>query len=101
MAKYFSVVQDIPAVSIQDYCGGSSVITQTALDKILCAFVMKSETGGNTAMPITAWYKGSGNITIADYNAFPVGSIIWDYTSATKAVYFKVAASTWVSETLT
>lgn len=101
MAKYFSLVQDIPSISIQDYCGGSSVLTQTALDKILCARVMKPEGGGTNAMPIEAWYKGSGNITIGDYNAFPVGSVIWDYTSATKAVYFKVAAATWVSETLT
>jgi len=103
--RYFSFYQDNPAISVYDYCGGN--VTQANLDLLLCATLLKSEEGGINTMPITAYYRGNSgsgavtDLTIANYNGFPTGSVIWDYASTTKAVYLKTGATTWASETLT
>lgn len=40
-------------------------------------------------------YLGSSALTIAEFNALPIGSVIWAPAISTPAVYLKTAAAAW------
>lgn len=55
--------------------------------------------GADGKEKIIADYVGT-SITTSDYNGFPIGSKIFDYSSSTKKIYVKSAATTWVAVTI-
>ena len=73
-------------------------ITQANLDGFsrLEYKVKDSYTNGSDYFIVGYWETGT--ITLSNYNAFPIGSIIWDYVGFT--LNTKTGATTWKSETL-
>lgn len=51
--------------------------------------------GGSSLVWFEATYLGSGALTLADYNAFPIGSRIFDFQSG--KIHLKTGATSWVS----
>ncbi len=51
--------------------------------------------GVNGALYVVGFWTGSGAITLSNYNAFPIGSIIYDHQAF--KTHYKTAATTWKS----
>jgi len=51
--------------------------------------------GGNGANYPVGFYKGSGAITLSNYNNLPIGTVIFDFQAF--KTHYKTAASTWKS----
>ena len=54
--------------------------------------------GANDKVVVKATYYGSSSITLANYNGFPVGSIIDD--TEVYSQHMKIGATTWKSSTV-
>lgn len=69
-------------------------ITKAAADKLKVCMRMQGHLGE------TVFAVSNEALTISDYNGFPVGSVVVDAHSATKAIQVKTGATTWVKEDL-
>lgn len=97
MATFLSTTRDIPAASLVQLFPNT---TQVALDKLISVAMDSAEGLQSNAIPVRAIYGSTVAINTADYNDFPIGSTILDLKGATKKLYGKSGATTWLATTL-